>query len=86
MEKRQKQVEETRKRQDEERRARQNFDMKAEDEYRKVIQEQQPPSYNRRHRHRDREAEKRREREPSIEEPDSETGLNDKEKQAIRVH
>ncbi|KAI8139339.1 P-loop containing nucleoside triphosphate hydrolase protein [Fennellomyces sp. T-0311] len=86
LEKRQKEVEETRKRQDEERRARQQFDMKAEDEYRKVLQEQHhPPSYSRRHRHESRrEAEKRREREPSMEEPDSDTGLNEKEKQAIR--
>ncbi|KAI9265283.1 P-loop containing nucleoside triphosphate hydrolase protein [Phascolomyces articulosus] len=86
LEKRQKQVEEQRKRQDDERRARQQFDIKAEDEYRKVMRDSSPSSYgSRRYRHESRrEAEKRRERDMSPDDHDSETGLNDKEKQAIR--
>lgn len=82
LERRQKEVEEKRRREEQERQARQSFDMKAEDEYRRTIQEQHS-----RHRHgrsSKREPDnKRRERTP--EEPESENGLNDKEKQAIRV-
>ncbi|KAI9498901.1 P-loop containing nucleoside triphosphate hydrolase protein [Zychaea mexicana] len=74
LEKRQKEVEEQRKRQDEERRARQQFDIKAEDEHRKVMHDRHSSSY----------ADRRREREMSSDDMDSETGLNEKEKQAIR--
>ncbi|KAI7859354.1 P-loop containing nucleoside triphosphate hydrolase protein [Circinella umbellata] len=82
LEKRQKEVEEQRKRQDQERRARQQFDIKAEDEYRKVIHDD---SRGRRYnRHDSRREERRREREMSPDDLDSETGLNEKEKQAIR--
>lgn len=87
MERRQQQVEEQRRKQEEERRAREAFDMKAEDEYRKVMEEQRASSRSLRphDRRRQREAEKRREREASTDPEDPETGLNGKEKQAIRV-
>ena len=57
--------------------------MKAEDEYRKVVHDD---SRGRRYnRHDSRREERRREREISPDDLDSETGLNEKEKQAIRV-
>ncbi|KAJ8654783.1 hypothetical protein O0I10_009504 [Lichtheimia ornata] len=82
LERRQKEVEEKRKREEQERQARQSFDMKAEDEYRRTMQEQH--SRHSRHGRSSRRENDNKRRERTPEEPDSENGLNDKEKQAIR--
>ncbi|ORY97848.1 P-loop containing nucleoside triphosphate hydrolase protein [Syncephalastrum racemosum] len=90
LERRQQQVDAIREKQDQERRAREAFDHKAEDEYRKQQDQDRPRSsrYESHHdnRRRRREPEKRKHREPSPVEDDldPETGLNSKEKEAIR--
>ncbi|KAI7867246.1 P-loop containing nucleoside triphosphate hydrolase protein [Spinellus fusiger] len=90
VEKRQKEVEEKRKKQEEERKARQDFDFKAEDEHRKIQEQQHQSRYSRydRDRRNDRDMrrdDRRREKEVPIDPEEIDmSNLTEKEKQAIR--
>ncbi|KAI9008905.1 P-loop containing nucleoside triphosphate hydrolase protein [Phycomyces nitens] len=91
LEKRQKEVEDLRKKQEDERKARQDFDFKAEDEHRKIQEQQHQTRYGRydRDRRNDRDNRGRdnrqREREAPVDPEDIDmSNLTEKEKQAIR--